>query len=121
MLKKNLISSEILTWKGIKPLKNIQSIARINRYELIFKKCDKLNIKYILLGHHQDDLFENFFIRMLRGSGLKGLISLDKKTSINNKNLCRPLLEHKKSDLIFLQKKCSIFMFKIQRTKIINI
>ena len=112
LLKKNLISSEILTWKGIKPLKNIQSIARINRYELIFKKCNKLNIKYILLGHHQDDLFENFFIRMLRGSGLKGLISLDKKISINNKNLCRPLLEHKKSDLIFLSKK--VFNFYVQ-------
>ena len=120
LLKKNLISSEILTWKGIKPLKNIQSIARINRYELIFKKCDELNIKHILLGHHQDDLFENFFIRMLRGSGLKGLISLDKKTSINNKNLCRPLLDHKKNDLIFLSKKCSIFMLRIQRTKIVN-
>ena len=30
----------------------------------------------ILIGHHQDDLFENFFIRMLRVSGLNGLISL---------------------------------------------
>ena len=36
----------------------------------------------IILGHHQDDLVENFFIRMLRGSGLKGLISLNKKTLI---------------------------------------
>ena len=112
LLKKNLISSEILTWKGIKPLKNIQSVARINRYELLFKRCDKFNIKHILLGHHQDDLFENFFIRMLRGSGLKGLISLDKKTNINGKNLYRPLLEHKKSDLIFLSNK--VFNFYIQ-------
>ena len=112
LLKKNLISSEILTWKGIKPLKNIQSVARINRYELLFKKIDKLKIKHILLGHHQNDLFENFFIRMLRGSGLKGLISLDKKTIIDNKNLCRPLLDQKKSDLIFLTKK--VFNFYIQ-------
>ena len=112
LLKKNLISSEILTWKGIKPLKNIQSVARINRYELLFKKSDKLKIKHILLGHHQNDLFENFFIRMLRGSGLKGLISLDKKTIIDNKNLCRPLLDQKKSDLIFLTKK--VFNFYIQ-------
>ena len=111
-MKKNLISSEILTWKGIKPLKNIQSVARINRYGLLFKKSDKLKIKHILLGHHQNDLFENFFIRMLRGSGLKGLISLDKKTIIDNKNLCRPLLDQKKSDLIFLTKK--VFNFYIQ-------
>ena len=79
---------------------------------MLFKRCDKFNIKHILLGHHQDDLFENFFIRMLRGSGLKGLISLDKKTNINGKNLYRPLLEHKKSDLIFLSNK--VFNFYIQ-------
>ena len=112
LLKKNQISSEILTWKGTKPLNNIQSNARIKRYELLFKKCDKLKIKHILLGHHQDDLFENFFIRMLRGSGLKGLISLDKETSINHKNLHRPLLAHRKSELIFISK--TVFNFYIQ-------
>ena len=79
LLKKFSISAKILTWKGKKPSKNIQSIARKKRYELIFKNCDRYNIKDILLGHHQDDLFENFFIRMLRGSGLKGLVSLIKK------------------------------------------
>ena len=82
--------------KGKKPSKNIQSIARKKRYELIFKNCDRYNIKDILLGHHQDDLFENFFIRMLRGSGLKGLVSLDKKTKIGDKNLIRPLLSEKR-------------------------
>ena len=112
LLKKTLIFSEILTWKGKKPLKNIQSKARLKRYELLFKKCDKFKIKNILLGHHQDDLIENFFIRMTRGSGLKGLISLDKKTYIDNKNLFRPLLNQKKKDLIFLSKK--VFNFYVQ-------
>ena len=79
-LKKYTINAEILTWRGLKPLKNIQSIARKKRYELLFKKCDQLSIKNIFLGHHQDDLFENFFIRLLRGSGLKGLISFEKKS-----------------------------------------
>ena len=51
-----------LEWK--KPIKNIQSKARIKRYELLYKKCNKLNIDNILLGHHQDDLIENFFIRI---------------------------------------------------------
>ena len=79
ILSKYLIESEILTWKGKKPVKNIQSLARNKRLELLFKKADKIKINDILLGHHQDDLFENFFIRMLRGSGLKGLVSLNKK------------------------------------------
>ena len=49
-------------------------------------------------------LFENFFIRFLRGSGLRGLVSLDKKTKISGINLYRPLLNFKKDDLIFLSK-----------------
>ena len=96
ILKKYLIDSEILTWTGKKPSKNIQALARKKRYEILFKRCDNLKINNLLLGHHQDDLFENFFIRLLRGSGLKGLISLDKKNQVNNKKLFRPLLDQKK-------------------------
>ena len=112
ILDQLLINSEILTWRGKKPLKNIQSKARNKRYKLIFSECDRYDIKNILLGHHQDDVFENFFIRILRGSGLKGLVSLDKKTKINNKYLLRPLLDQKKEDLIFISKK--IFNFYVQ-------
>ena len=111
-LKKISVNAKILTWKGKKPLKNIQSLARKKRYELLFKECDKFKIKNILLGHHQDDLFENFFIRILRGSGLRGLISLDKKSKSENKILLRPLLEQKKDDLIFISK--NIFNFYVQ-------
>tara|TARA_Y100000389_G_scaffold59167_1_gene55219 strand:+ start:135 stop:1163 length:1029 start_codon:yes stop_codon:yes gene_type:complete len=112
ILKKYSINAEILTWKGQKPAKNIQSLARKRRYELIFSKCDKFKIRNILLGHHQDDLFENFFIRMLRGSGLKGLISLDKKSKIDDRILLRPLLDQKKKDLVFLSK--NVFNFYVQ-------
>ena len=79
LLKEYSISAEILTWRGPKPLNNIQSLARNERYKLLFQRSEKFKINNILLGHHQDDLLENFFIRMLRGSGLKGLTSLDKK------------------------------------------
>ena len=112
ILRKFNIFSEILTWEGIKPSKNIQSISRNKRYELLFKRCNKLKIKYILLGHHLDDLFENFFIRMLRGSGLKGLISLDKKSKSGSKYLLRPLLNQKKEHLIFLSKFVFDFYIK---------
>ena len=104
-MSKYSIKAEILTWTGKKPSKNLQSIARNKRYELLFDQCDKLKIVNLLLGHHQEDLFENFFIRMSRGSGLKGLISLDKKTKIQNKNLIRPLLNQKKDDLTFVSKE----------------
>ena len=112
VLKSYFINTEILVWRGRKPNSNIQSHARKKRYELLFAKCDKLNIKNILLGHHEDDLLENFFIRILRGSGLNGLISLGNSYKIENKNLLRPLLYLKKKDLLFISKY--VFEFYVQ-------
>ncbi|MDC0078787.1 tRNA lysidine(34) synthetase TilS [Candidatus Pelagibacter sp.] len=98
-LKKFAINLNILTWNGHKPKKNIQSIARDKRYELLINEAKKYKIKNILIGHHLDDLFENFFIRILRGSGLNGLISLGRNIQKNNINLMRPLINVDKSDL----------------------
>ena len=102
LLKRYSIDAKILIWKGKKPVKNVQSLARKKRYEILFEESNKFKIDNILIGHHQDDLLENFFIRILRGSGLKGLISLDKKSIIENKVLIRPLIDHKKDDLVFV-------------------
>ena len=101
-LKIFLIKLNILTWKGEKPKKNIQSIAREKRYKLLTDAAKKYRIQNILLGHHLDDLFENFFIRILRGSGLKGLISLDRESHKNQVNLIRPLIKIDKNDLIYI-------------------
>ena len=103
-LKAFFINLDILTWKGTKPKKNIQSIARDKRYKLLIEKAKKLKINNILLGHHLDDLFENFFIRILRGSGINGLISLDKETQKDEINMIRPLINLNKKDLIYLSK-----------------
>ena len=111
-LKRHFIKAEILTWKGKKPSKNVQSRARKKRYDLLFDKCKRLNINNILLGHHSEDLIENFFIRMIRGSGLKGLTSLEKKNSLNDVNLLRPLLNEKKKNLVFLSK--GVFNFYVE-------
>ena len=101
-LKKFSIDLNILTWNGRKPKKNIQSIARDKRYELLTGKAKKYKIKDILIGHHLDDLFENFFIRILRGSGLNGLISLGRDAKKNNINLIRPLINVDKNDLVHI-------------------
>ena len=101
-LKNFSVKLNILTWRGKKPRKNIQSVAREERYKLLTDVAKNYGIKNILLGHHLDDLFENFFIRILRGSGLKGLISLDKETIKNDVHLIRPLIKLDKKDLIYI-------------------
>ena len=106
------IKVEVLTWKGKKPLNNIQSQARKKRYDLLFSKCKSLKISNLIVGHHVDDLFENFFIRMIRGSGLKGLTSLEKKTTIDGINLIRPLIDFEKKNLEFISNHIFNFFIK---------
>ena len=111
ILKSLKINSHVLTWKGKKPVNNIQSLARAKRYGLLFSKCKKLKISNLILGHHIDDLIENFFLRMARGSGLKGLVSLGTNSQIKRINLIRPLIKFEKKDLIFLSR--FIFNFHV--------
>ncbi len=105
LLKKLSIKLNILKWNGKKPKNNIQSIARLKRYALLKNQSKKLKINYILMGHHKDDLIENFFIRMLRGSGLNGMVSFDEKFENEKINIIRPLLKFSKKDLVFISKK----------------
>ena len=112
LIKKNLkkynIDCKILKWIKNKKKSNIQSRARDARYNLITKEALLKKTKYILTAHHSDDLFENFFIRLLRGSGLKGLSSFSDMSSKINKNkqifILRPLLNTYKKDLLYIAK-----------------
>ena len=128
---KNLLNSYsmelvVLKWQGKKPKKNIQSNARKKRYELLIKEAKKNKIQNILFAHHIEDLYENFFIRILRGSGLNGLVSLGEESKNGNINIIRPLLKFEKKDLIYISKKVfktfindpSNFNDKFKRTKI---
>ncbi len=107
ILRRINVKCKILKWSGKKPSSNIQYIARLKRFALLEKECSKSKIKNILLGHQKDDLNENFFIRMTRGSGLKGLVSFGEKSKMNNFNYIRPLLDFNKNDL----KKISLEVF----------
>ena len=106
-LEKNFkINCKILSKRISKIDNNIQSYARDLRYDLFLKACNKHKIDYLLLGHHKDDLIENFFIRLLRGSGLKGLVSFNKNLSdYNGLKIIRPFLSISKKKLIAINKK----------------
>jgi len=103
ILKKRRIESTILRWKGKIPKNNIQKNARDLRYLLISNYCLKKNIKYLTTAHHGDDQIENFFIRLLRGSGLTGLSSMPVKAKYNNNlKIIRPFLSLEKKDLKYV-------------------
>ncbi len=103
ILKSKHIESVILRWKGKVPKKNIQKNARDLRYLLISNYCLKKNIKYLTTAHHEDDQIENFFIRLLRGSGLTGLSSMPASVPYNKSlKIIRPVLYLKKQDLQYV-------------------
>ena len=119
-LKKLEIKAQIFNWNGKKPKTNIQSIARKKRYELLFSECKKKKINNLLLGHHIDDLYENFFIRIIRGSGLKGIASFEKIKKIEGIKLIRPLIAFDKTDLIFISKYVFNFFIEDPSNKNLN-
>ncbi len=130
LLKKLNIDCNILTWKGSKPKSNIQGVARNNRYKLLKKACKKNGINYLLIGHHIDDIYENFFIRLLRGSGLKGLSSFGEPIlEVSDISILRPMVNFEKKQLVFISKKVFNFFIEdpanqnmyFQRTRVRNL
>ena len=100
ILRKKSIQSKILSWKGLVPKSNIQKKARDIRYSLISTYCLKQGIKHLVTAHHGDDQIENFFIRLIRGSGLSGLSSMEVNAKYSNKlKIIRPFLNLEKSEL----------------------
>ena len=126
ILKKIGVNLTILK-NHVKIEKNLQSNARDIRYSLLTKFCKKKKGLHLLTGHHRDDQIETFLIRLSRGSGVQGLSSMQKETKIsNNIKLVRPMLDFKKTDLLFVSKKIfgtyikdpSNFNKKYLRTKV---
>ena len=112
LLKKKNINLTILRNKK-KINKNIQSQARDVRYKLLLNFCNQKKIKFILTGHHRDDQIETFLIRLSRGSGIQGLSSMKKVSSLDSRTkLIRPLLEEKKETLAVIAKKYFGKIFK---------
>ncbi len=104
LFKKKGINLTILKNKK-KINKNFQSHAREIRYQLLLNFCKKNKIKFIMTGHHRDDQIETFLIRLSRGSGIQGLSSMRKVSSLSkNIKIFRPLLDEKKEGLTFLAK-----------------
>lgn len=74
---------------------NLERAARQARYEAFAREHTDM----IVLAHHADDQCETFFLKLFRGSGLKGLRCMNKSSPswVDNKiTLVRPLLDWNK-------------------------
>ncbi len=73
------------------PSESLEEQARLKRYECFARA----GADGILLAHHLDDQCETFFLRLLRGSGLRGLSGMPMERTLHHSSsarILRPLL-----------------------------
>lgn len=75
---------------------SLEEAARKLRYTALEKERKHHKATAIAVGHNADDQVEEFLIRMVRGSGLKGLSGI----SAQNGKIIRPLLQESKASLL---------------------
>ena len=66
--------------------------ARSARYAAFQVECDAEKCDAVALAHHRDDQAETFLLRLLRGSGTRGLGGLRAETRLGDLRVFRPLL-----------------------------
>lgn len=72
---------------------SVEEGARLLRYRALEEKRIEYRANHIAVGHTADDQVEEFFLRLIRGTGMHGLSGMRPKRD----KIIRPLLEVKKS------------------------
>ena len=85
-----------LHFSGIAAIEDAARQARLQHW--INLAADK-KMCSVMLGHHADDRMENFFLRLLRGSNLSGLLSPKAEYNLNGVDIFRPLLNFSRKDI----------------------
>ena len=88
-----------LTVKGLEKGPALAGRARDARYDLLLGACEDRGLGHLLLGHHRDDQIETVQMRVLSGSGLRGLAGMRAVTVNGPVRLLRPLLSVPSEDL----------------------
>lgn len=83
---------------------NLEEKLRDIRYQYFEKMRENKKAGLIAIAHHEDDQAETFLLRLLRGSGMKGLSAMRPK----NNHVVRPFIEISRADILQYLKERSI-------------
>jgi tRNA(Ile)-lysidine synthase len=92
---------------------SLQVAAREARYAYFQQIAEKLQSRWIALGHTADDQAETFLLRLLRGAGARGLSSIPPFREIRTAQrpqtyIIRPLLDVRRKEILSYLKTRSI-------------
>ncbi len=85
--------------------RSLEEMGRIERYSFFEEIAAKTRSHKIVTAHTLDDQAETVLLRLLRGSGLKGLIGIPHKRRQGRFQVVRPLLSTEKKDLLVFLKE----------------
>lgn len=88
------------SWRGEKPASGLQEAARDARYALIQRFAERRGIRDVMLAHTLDDQAETVLMRLMHGSGLRGLAGMRRVAERAGLCLVRPLLSVPKARLV---------------------
>ena len=77
--------------------RGLEDAARSARYGLFEEQLQAGDV--LFLGHHADDQVETFFLRLMRGAGVRGLAAMPASRALGRGRLVRPLLQLPRSRL----------------------
>jgi tRNA(Ile)-lysidine synthase len=75
----------------------LEEAARNLRYDFLFNLKESTGAHKVATAHHADDQVETILMRLLRGTGLKGLSGIK---AMDSRGLIRPFLTIKKSEIL---------------------
>ncbi len=79
---------------------SLEEIARSERYRFFGEICRKTHSSLVATAHTLDDQAETVLMRLLRGTGFRGLVAIPWKRRERNFTLVRPLLYCEKKDIV---------------------
>ncbi len=89
--------------EGLSP----EEAARKIRYEFFVKAAEKMGIKKIALGHQQDDQAETLLMRLIQGTGPRGLQGIRPLIKEKGITFIRPLMDVSRKEIRAYLKKHS--------------
>lgn len=88
----------------------LEDAARTLRYDFFKRAAKEVGATRIAVAHHRDDNVETFLMRVLRGSGVKGLSGIPYVRSLDDFLVVRPFLDVSRKEILrFLKEKELIF------------